>query len=64
MIRQKTKLFIFWNDSDTEILLNNNLIHDNCEIPFTDADIMANNICTIDVKCGIKFWKDRYTHPH
>lgn len=59
IIRQKTKLFILWNDSDTDICLNNNLIYDNSNIPLTDADIIANNICTADVKCVIKLWKDR-----
>lgn len=60
MIRQKTKLFVFPNDFETGIVLNNNLIYDNCDIPFADADITFNNMCTVDVKHVIKLWKDRY----
>lgn len=58
MIRQKTKLFVFWNNSDTELLLKNNSIYDNCDIPLADADITANHFCTADVKRVIKLWKD------
>lgn len=58
MIRQKTKLSIFWNNSDSEHLLNNNSIYDNCDIPFADADIITNNFCSADVKHNIKLWKN------
>ncbi|XP_026814538.1 uncharacterized protein LOC113554763 [Rhopalosiphum maidis] len=58
MIRQKTKLFIFWNNSDSESILNNNSVYDNCDIPFADADMITNNFCTADVKHFIKLWKD------
>ncbi|XP_022172452.1 uncharacterized protein LOC111035227 isoform X2 [Myzus persicae] len=58
MIRQKTKLSIFWNNSDSEHLLNNNSIYDNCDIPFADADIITNNFCSADVKHIIKLWKN------
>lgn len=58
MIRHKTKLSIFRNNSDLEHLLNNNSVYDNCDIPFADADVIANNFCTADVKHIIKLWKD------
>jgi len=58
MIRQKTKLSIFWNNSDSENFLKNNSVYDNCDIPFADADITANNFCTVDVNHFIKLWKD------
>lgn len=60
MVRQKTKLFIFLNNSDTETLVNNSSIYDNCDLPLVDADISINNFCTADVKHTIKLWKDRY----
>uniref|UniRef100_A0A2S2N6F1 Uncharacterized protein n=1 Tax=Schizaphis graminum TaxID=13262 RepID=A0A2S2N6F1_SCHGA len=58
MIRQKAKLFIFWNNSDSESILNNNSVYDNCDIPFADADMIPNNFCSADVKHFIKLWKD------
>jgi hypothetical protein len=58
MIRQKAKLFIFWNNSESESILNNNSVYDNCDIPFADADMIPNNFCTADVKHFIKLWKD------
>lgn len=58
MIRQKTKLFMFWNNSDSEAILKNYSVYDNCDIPFADADMIANNFCTADVKHFIKLWKD------
>lgn len=59
MIRQKTKLFVFWNYSDVETLLNSNSVHDNCDIPLADADITTNNFCTADVEHVIKLWNDQ-----
>lgn len=59
MIRQKTTLFVFGYNSDIDTLLNNNSIHNNCDIPFADVDISTNNFCTADVKYFIKLWKDR-----
>lgn len=58
MIRQKTKLSIFRNNSDSDSLLNNNSVYDNCNITFADADITDNQFCTADVKHIIKLWKD------
>lgn len=59
MIRQKQQLFIFWNNTDTETLLNNNSIFENCDVPLVDADIISDSFCTADVKHVIKLWKDR-----
>lgn len=58
LIRQKTKLFVFCNNFDSELLLNNYSIYDNCDIPLADADITANHFCTADVKHFVKLWKD------
>lgn len=58
MIRQKTKLSIFQNNSDLEHLLKNSSVYDNSDIPFADADVINNNFCTADVKHIIKLWKD------
>ncbi|VVC25674.1 Hypothetical protein CINCED_3A012380 [Cinara cedri] len=58
MVRQKAKLFIFRNNSETDILLDNKIIYDNYNIPYTDADITANNFFTADVKHVLKQWKD------
>lgn len=59
MIRQKNKLFLFTSNSDTETLMTNNSIYDDCDVPLTDADITSNTFCTADVKHVIKLWKDR-----
>lgn len=59
MIRQKAKLFLFWNNSETDTLLDNMTIYDNHNIPFTDADITANNLFAADVKHVLKQWKDK-----
>lgn len=59
MVRQKSKLFLFGDNSSIDTFLNNNSIYDNCDIPFADADISTNNFCTADVKHVIKLWKDR-----
>lgn len=60
MIRQKTKLFVFWNNSDTESLLNKNSTFENSDIPFADSDITNNNFCSVDVKHIVKLWESGY----
>lgn len=59
MIRQKAKLFVFSNNSETDTLLGNKTIYDNFNVPFTDADITANNCFTVDAEHVLKQWKDR-----
>ncbi|XP_050441573.1 uncharacterized protein LOC126846308 [Adelges cooleyi] len=59
LVRQKTKLFYLWNNSDTELCLKSKLIYDCNNIPLGDSDGLSNCYCSVDVEHIIKIWKDQ-----